>query len=153
MSRTSVLAQCLENRLVLTSYTFLFQQQYSSNELAWDDVNGWQAGDVATHPSGTKLTSFDALDALVALFANSTSYPAMKNITVVGHGGGGQLNQRYAMVANVSLVYPATIDKEQKCAENLFLSFSPPRRMLHPMSTSDTSTAILHRAPTLPLID
>ncbi|UZJ55652.1 hypothetical protein CBS101457_004972 [Exobasidium rhododendri] len=73
--------------------------QYSNTELGWDDVNGWQAGDTATHPSGTTLTSFDALDALVEVFANTTTYPAMKNVTVVGHGGGGQLNQRYAMVA------------------------------------------------------
>lgn len=70
--------------------------------LGWGDVNAWQAGDIATHPIGTKLTSFDALDALVDAFANSTVYPAMKNITVVGHGGGGQLNQRYSMVAKVS---------------------------------------------------
>jgi pimeloyl-ACP methyl ester carboxylesterase len=76
--------------------------QYSSSELAWDDVNGWQAGDTATHPTGTTLTSFDALDALVDLFADTSAYPAMKNITVVGHGGGGQLIQRYAMVAKVS---------------------------------------------------
>jgi hypothetical protein len=80
-------------------------QQYSSSELAWGDINAWQAGDVATHPTGTTLSSFDALEALVNTFANSTTYPAMKNITVVGHGGGGQLNQRYAMVAQVSLSF------------------------------------------------
>ncbi|UZJ57604.1 hypothetical protein CBS101457_006924 [Exobasidium rhododendri] len=73
--------------------------QYASDELAWDDVNGWQAGDVATHPSGTTLTSFDALDALTAEFSNQARYPALKNITFVGHGGGGQLIQRYAMVS------------------------------------------------------
>jgi hypothetical protein len=51
------------------------------------------------------LTSFDALDALVAEFADSSKYPAMKNITFVGHGGGGQLNQRYAMVAKVRNIF------------------------------------------------
>lgn len=45
------------------------------------------------------MTSFDALDALVDEFATTSKYPAMKNITIVGHGGGGQLIQRYAMVA------------------------------------------------------
>jgi pimeloyl-ACP methyl ester carboxylesterase len=78
-----------------------FSQQYSANELAWGDTNAWQAGDIANHPTGTQLTSFDALDALVDEFSDLTKYPAMKNITVVGHGGGGQLNQRYAMVAKV----------------------------------------------------
>jgi hypothetical protein len=73
--------------------------QYSSDMMAWEDVNAWQAGDPASHPSGTKLTSFDALDALVEEFMDEDKYPSMKNITVVGHGGGGQLNVRYAMVA------------------------------------------------------
>lgn len=80
----------------------LSYQQYANQELAWDDVNGWQAADVATHPVGTKLTSFDALDAFVAEFANSAKYPALKNLTIVGHGGGGQLIQRYSMAAGVS---------------------------------------------------
>lgn len=85
--------------LFFANLVIIFLQQYSKNELAWGDTNAWQASDIATHPKGTKLTAFDALDALVDEFANSTRYPAMKNITFVGHGGGGQLNQRYAMAA------------------------------------------------------
>lgn len=73
--------------------------QYADDVMAWDDVNGWQAGDPAIHPEGTKLTSFDALDALVEEFMDEDKYPNMKNITVVGHGGGAQLNVRYAAVA------------------------------------------------------
>jgi hypothetical protein len=73
--------------------------QYSDTEMAWEDVNGWQAGDPAIHPEGTKLTSFDALDAIVEEFMDEDKYPSMQNITVVGHGGGGQLNVRYAVVA------------------------------------------------------
>ncbi|CAO1615833.1 unnamed protein product [Sympodiomycopsis kandeliae] len=73
--------------------------QYKKNELAFGDVNGWQAGDPATHPDGTTLTSFDALDAYVDEFADASKYPAMKNLTFVGHGGGGQLLARYAQVA------------------------------------------------------
>ena len=73
--------------------------QYTKEMLAFGDVNAWQAGDPAIHPPGTKLTSFDALDALVDEFSDQNKYPNLQNITVVGHGGGGQLNQRYAMVA------------------------------------------------------
>ncbi|THU81243.1 hypothetical protein K435DRAFT_767424 [Dendrothele bispora CBS 962.96] len=72
--------------------------QYSSNELAFADVNAWQAGDTATHPSGTNITSMDALDALIIAFSNKTEYPSLTNITLVGHGGGGQLTARYAAV-------------------------------------------------------
>lgn len=77
--------------------------QYDKDMLAWADVNAWQAGDIALHPTGTKLTSFDALDALVDEFQDEQKYPKLKNITVVGHGGGGQLAQRYAAVGHVSL--------------------------------------------------
>lgn len=73
--------------------------QYTKEMLAFGDVNAWQAGDPAIHPDGTNITSFDALDALVDEFLNQSKYPSLKNITVVGHGGGAQLNQRYAMVA------------------------------------------------------
>lgn len=73
--------------------------QYKDNQLAFGDVNGWQAGDMATHPQGTKLTSIDALDAFVDEFSDASKYPNMKNLTIVGHGGGGQLIARYAQVA------------------------------------------------------
>lgn len=73
--------------------------QYTDTMMAWDDVNAWQAGASAIHPSDTTLTSFDALDALVEEFQDQDKYPNMANITVLGHGGGGQLNVRYAMIA------------------------------------------------------
>lgn len=60
--------------------------QYTDSELAWGDVNAWQAGDVATHPQGTTSTAFDALDAVMEAFANQTTYPNLTNLTFVGHG-------------------------------------------------------------------
>jgi pimeloyl-ACP methyl ester carboxylesterase len=91
-----------ENAIVIAPQffsTLLNQGQYGESELAWDDTNAWQAGDPANHPAGTTLTSIDALDALIDVFADASRYPAMRNVTVVGHGGGGQLGQRYASVA------------------------------------------------------
>lgn len=70
--------------------------------IAFGDLNAWEASDEATHPNDTTLTAFDALDAFVLEFTNATRYPALKNITVVGHGGGGQLIQRYAMAGESS---------------------------------------------------
>ncbi|KAF7537545.1 hypothetical protein G7Z17_g12827 [Cylindrodendrum hubeiense] len=76
--------------------------QYTEDQLAWGDLNAWQAGEPATHPVGTRITSIDALDAIVEEFSNQSRYPKIRNITVVGHGGGGQLAQRYATVAQES---------------------------------------------------
>lgn len=75
--------------------------QYTARQLAWDDVNGWEAGDPAIHPAGTTVTSIDVLDSIVASLVNASGYPSMRNITIVGHGGGGQLIQRYATVGKV----------------------------------------------------
>lgn len=70
--------------------------QYDDMTLAWDDVNAWESGAIATHPYGTNMTSMDALDAIVDHFSNTTAFPSMKNITMIGHGGGAQLINRYA---------------------------------------------------------
>ncbi|SJX63822.1 uncharacterized protein SRS1_11163 [Sporisorium reilianum f. sp. reilianum] len=73
--------------------------QYKKHELAWDDINAWQAGEAAIHPAGAKESSFDALDAFFDEFSNSTKYPALQELVFVGHGGGGQLINRYGIVA------------------------------------------------------
>ncbi|SPO27600.1 uncharacterized protein UTRI_04367_B [Ustilago trichophora] len=73
--------------------------QYKKHELAWDDINAWQAGEAAIHPSNAKETSFDALDALFDIFSNTTQYPNLEELVFVGHGGGGQLINRYGIVA------------------------------------------------------
>ncbi|PWN41843.1 hypothetical protein IE81DRAFT_156142 [Ceraceosorus guamensis] len=91
-----------ENAIVIAPqfYSTKFnEKQYSKNELAWPDVNAWQAGDPASHPDDTQLTSIDALDAIIESLADQDTYPALTNVTVVGHGGGGQLGQRYATIA------------------------------------------------------
>ncbi|CAH0024848.1 unnamed protein product [Clonostachys rhizophaga] len=72
--------------------------QYTKNQLAWGDINTCQAGLQAVHPKGTNMTSIDVLDGLAHAVSNKSTYPSMTNITIVGHGGGGQLSQRYAAV-------------------------------------------------------
>ncbi|RMJ16409.1 hypothetical protein BHE90_015127 [Fusarium euwallaceae] len=84
--------------------------QYTPRQLAWGDLNAWQAGSVATHPTGTNFSSMDALDAVLDDVSNRENYPNMENVTIVGHGGGGQLIQRYAAVgkeppAHISVRY------------------------------------------------
>ncbi|WFC98503.1 hypothetical protein MYAM1_001231 [Malassezia yamatoensis] len=74
----------------------LNQGQYVNDTLAWEDVNTWQSGAIASHPPGTNITSMDALDVIVDHFTNRATYPALTNITMVGHGGGAQLMNRYA---------------------------------------------------------
>lgn len=76
--------------------TKLNKGQYDPMTLAWADVNAWQSGATATHPKKTDANSMDALDAILDHLSNTTAFPSLKNITMVGHGGGAQLMNRYA---------------------------------------------------------
>ena len=69
--------------------TKLNKGQYDNETLAWGGGNAWIAGAIATHPKGTNLTSMDALDAFLDHFSDKSEFPNLKNITLVGHGGGG----------------------------------------------------------------
>lgn len=92
-----------KNALVIAPQFYsrkLNKGQYDGDTLAWNDINGWEAGGVAVHPSGTNQTSFDAMDAILAFLSDGKRFPSMKNITLLGHGGGGQLLNRYAAVGD-----------------------------------------------------
>jgi len=43
------------------------------------------------------ISSFAALDAILARLADRGSFPSLKTVVVAGHSGGGQLAQRYAV--------------------------------------------------------
>jgi hypothetical protein len=63
--------------------------------LRWS-ITGWVDGAPATGPA--PLSSFDALDAILARLADPTIFPNLKRLAIAGHGGGAQLVQRYAIV-------------------------------------------------------
>ncbi|CAD6961402.1 unnamed protein product, partial [Tilletia caries] len=75
--------------------------QYASNQIAFDDVNPWQVGERATFPKGTSVTSFSAIDNLLDRLADKSKFPKLQRIVIVGHGGGGQLVTRYAVLGSI----------------------------------------------------
>jgi surfactin synthase thioesterase subunit len=55
--------------------------------------NDWMNGGVSQYPDhATNVSSFAALDTMVAFFANKTAFPKMKAITLAGHSAGGQVS-------------------------------------------------------------
>ncbi|KVT10627.1 hypothetical protein WT24_13905 [Burkholderia sp. MSMB1078WGS] len=62
--------------------------------LAWTQ-EGWKGGDPAREPG--PISSFAALDALLAHFADRSLYPSLSTVVVIGHSAGAQLLQRYAV--------------------------------------------------------
>jgi len=89
------------NTLIIAPEFYSTEQnkgQYDNETLAWDDVNAWQAGMQATHPKSTNATAIDALDRLLYELSDLDKYPKLNNMTIVAHGGGAQLLNRYAAV-------------------------------------------------------
>ncbi|WP_325088330.1 alpha/beta hydrolase [Burkholderia contaminans] len=65
--------------------------------LAWTQ-EGWKGGEPARQPA--PISSFTALDALLAHFADRGLYPALSTVVVIGHSAGAQLLQRYAVAGH-----------------------------------------------------
>ncbi len=63
--------------------------------LRWD-LDGWKQGSPARGPA--PLSSFDALDALLARLADTSVLPMLRDVVVAGHSAGAQVAQRYAAV-------------------------------------------------------
>lgn len=66
----------------------------SEDTLAWTQ-EGWKGGEAARQPG--PISSFAALDALLAHFANRALYPSLSAVVMMGHSAGAQLLQRYAV--------------------------------------------------------
>jgi len=66
-----------------------------ADTLVWQR-DGWSGGMDALAPS--PVSSFAALDAIMAKLADGTLLPNLKSVVVAGHSGGAQVVQRYAAV-------------------------------------------------------
>ncbi|AOJ28990.1 alpha/beta fold hydrolase [Burkholderia seminalis] len=68
-----------------------------ASTLAWTQ-EGWKGGEPARQPG--PVSSFAALDALLAHFADRSLYPSLTTVVVIGHSAGAQLLQRYAVAGH-----------------------------------------------------
>jgi len=67
--------------------------------LHWEWTS-WMGGLDATGP--VTLSSFDVLDALIAHFAASGGFPALREIVIAGHSGGAQVAHRHAILSGAA---------------------------------------------------
>jgi hypothetical protein len=72
-------------------------QHLPAETLHWGH-NSWEGGEDAHGPA--PISSFAAIDAILARLADRASFPALRNVVVAGHSGGGQLVQRYAIAGH-----------------------------------------------------
>jgi pimeloyl-ACP methyl ester carboxylesterase len=64
--------------------------------LRWQG-NEWMGGGLSTGPN--PLSSYAALDEIVGRISDRKQFPDVKQIVIFGHSGGGQVVQRYALLA------------------------------------------------------
>jgi hypothetical protein len=63
--------------------------------LRWH-AGSWTAGEPASGP--IPLSTFDVIDAMLATLADRARFPNLTTVVLIGHSGGGQLLNRYAIV-------------------------------------------------------
>ncbi len=74
------------------------KRNHLGNQLLRWKGNDWMAGDASTGPG--QISSFGALDQIIKHLGNRTLFPALKEIVVAGHSGGGQVVQRFALTGH-----------------------------------------------------
>jgi pimeloyl-ACP methyl ester carboxylesterase len=70
------------------------KHKLSPEVLRWRHAQ-WEGGEPATKPAA--ISSFDAIDAILALLSNRDLLPDLRTVVLAGHSGGGQIVQRYAV--------------------------------------------------------
>jgi hypothetical protein len=76
--------------------------------LTWDNTQvagTWRYGADDDSTEGAPVSSFEAMDSLVAVLAdraNVKKCPSLQRIVVLGHSSGGQFVQRWALTSNIS---------------------------------------------------
>jgi hypothetical protein len=73
----------------------------SKQFLRWH-AGSWTSGEPASGP--LPLSTFDVIDAMLATLANREHFPNLTAVVLIGHSGGGQLLNRYAIVGKSALV-------------------------------------------------
>ena len=95
-----------------------------SDTLRWS-LEGWMGGETATAPAA--LSSFEAIDALLALLADRKRFPKLSQVVVAGHSGGAQVVQRYAVVGQGEGRLPGVAVRYVVANPSSYLYFHPER--------------------------
>ena len=77
--------------------TDVAQHPVADTVLRWQG-NEWMAGGESTAPF--RLSSYDALDEIIARLGDRQQFPDLKHIVIAGHSGGAQVVQRYALLGH-----------------------------------------------------
>ena len=105
------------------------QYRLSPATLRWGP-EAWMAGDDALNAA---VSSFDAIDAMLARLGDRKMFPNLKVVVLAGHSGGGQVMQRYAVVgrAGDALLRAGVHVRYVIANPSSYVYFSPERPVLN----------------------
>jgi hypothetical protein len=141
LERAAQLAGVNSHQTLLLAPQFLREEDAESHHLPtqflrWH-AGSWTAGEPAIAPF--PLSTFNVIDDILAMLASRARFPNLTQIVLIGHSGGGQLLNRYAIVgksaaivgdihlrfviANPSSYFYFSDDRPQK--DGSFVQFAP----------------------------
>jgi pimeloyl-ACP methyl ester carboxylesterase len=91
------LAHLGEETLVIAPEFQTADDHPAAGEAVWTS-GGWKRGHLSVSRAGvgTRVSSYGAVDAILALLADSLSFPNLESVVVTGHSAGGQYTHRFA---------------------------------------------------------
>jgi pimeloyl-ACP methyl ester carboxylesterase len=100
------------------------------NVLSWTPEE-WMGGENAQN---IPISSFDAIDAILAQLGDHRLFPNLKMVVLAGHSGGGQVVQRYAVVGRGgdALIRTGVHVRYVIANPSSYVYFSPERPILKP---------------------
>ncbi len=99
MMDAAVKAKAERNVLVVAPNFYVDEDKFfrKKGEVYWDSGNRWKKGNKSTRDYDHRISSFAAVDLLLAHVAKSSLFPNLQIIVIVGHSAGGQFVQRYSL--------------------------------------------------------
>ncbi len=90
----------IEDTVVIAPFFADADDKVADGIIFWDQNLGWKEGDESSATLRLRLSSFAAMDAVLAVLADAARYPLLQRIVIAGHSAGGQFVSRYAMFGN-----------------------------------------------------
>lgn len=118
-------AESISDNTILISPFFRNTSTGSSEDFYWPNTD-WRRGQQSSNSN--KLSSFEAIDALVDQLANSDRFPVLEKIIVTGHSSGAAFTQIYS-AANKSEINHPSIEFEYVVANSQFFYYPDGKRI------------------------
>lgn len=127
MGDAAALAGRLQNTLIIAPFFVTTDDTPLADEPVWTS-NGWRIGDLSSSTGPQpRISSYAAIDTIVARLGNRSRFPRLSRIVVTGHSAGGQLLHRYAATNRIEPTLSGIVVRYVVANPSSWLYVSPER--------------------------